>query len=228
MIVRNNRQSELNAENISKQLHCCSESKFRQGWEGNLPEDQSKTSQQQELDPQPTLILNLRCSKAGEFGNCGLTGVFWYVFKRFVVLPEQVLGLLERAKTVESRKVGIFCDVSQRIGKRIALSQEMMGVFGKNQRTTPFSDVKPASQARLAAGQHKKAITAEWVWPIVRDSCQTSERQHGDLVISHGKFPTFTNSKGRTDVEFAVYVQPKISPPQFSGGYTLAKCFLRI
>ena len=86
MIVRNNRQSELNAENISKRLHCCSESKFRQGWEGNLPEDQSKTSQQQELDPQqefdpqPTLILNLRCSKAGEFGYCGLTGVFWYLF----------------------------------------------------------------------------------------------------------------------------------------------------
>ena len=216
MIVRNNRQSELNAENISKQLHCCSESKFRQGWEGNLPEDQSKTSQQQELDPQPTLILNLRCSKAGEFGYCGLTGVFWYVFKRFVVLPEQVLGLLERAETVESRKVGLFCVVSQRIGKRFALSQEMMGVFGKNQSPTPFSDVEPAGPARLAAGQHQKAITAEWVWPLVRDSCQTSERQHGDLVISHGKFPTFTNSKGRTDVEFAVHVQPKIRRRSFS------------
>ena len=216
MIVRIHSRSEPNAKNISNQIHCCSESKFRQGWEGNLPEDQSKTSQQQELDPQLTLILNLRCSKAGEFGDCGLTGVFWYVFKRFVVLPEQVLGLLERAETVESRKVGLLCVVSQSIRKRIALSQEMMGVFGKNQRPTPFSDVEPACPARLAAGQHKKAITAEWVRPLMRDSCQTGERQHGDLVISHGKFPTFTNSKGRADVEFAVHVQPKIRRRSFS------------
>ena len=92
----------------------------------------------------------------------------------------------------------------------------MMGVFGKNQSPTPFSDVEPAGPARLAAGQHQKAITAEWVWPLVRDSCQTSERQHGDLVISHGKFPTFTNSKGRMDVEFAVHVQPKIRRHSFS------------
>lgn len=120
-----------------------------------------------------------------------------------------MLGLFERTKTVESREVGRLCVVSQRVGKRLALTQEMMGVLGENQRSAPFSNVEPASLTGLTSCQHKKAITAKRVRRLVRDSCQTGERQHRDLVISHGRFPTVTSSKGRTDVEIAVHVQAK-------------------
>jgi len=51
MIVRIRRRSEPNGENFNDHPHYCSESDFRQGWEGNVPEDLPKTSQRQELDP---------------------------------------------------------------------------------------------------------------------------------------------------------------------------------
>jgi hypothetical protein len=57
MIVPIQRWSEARTRNPNDRRHCCSESEFRQGWEGNLPEELTKTSQPQELDSQVRLCL---------------------------------------------------------------------------------------------------------------------------------------------------------------------------
>lgn len=89
MIVRIHRRSEPNAENFNEDLYCCLESEFRQGRGGEtFPKTWRKLPSGRNLDsyPIPTLILDLRCFKVGEFGYCGLADVFRYVFERFTVL----------------------------------------------------------------------------------------------------------------------------------------------
>ena len=86
MIVRIRRRSEPNAKNFNDRLHCCSESEFRQGWEGNVPEDLAKTSQRQESGLVVQADSALGRLKSGKFGHCGFTCVFRCGFECFAVL----------------------------------------------------------------------------------------------------------------------------------------------
>ena len=65
-----------------------------------------------------------------------------------------------------------------------------MSVSGENQCSAAFCDFQPAGQTGFSTGEYQKAVSTERMWRFVRNSCQPGKRQHGDLVISHGRFPT--------------------------------------
>ena len=82
---------------------------LRQGWEGNLPEDVTKTSQRQES--------SRREIETGELFESYLASVRKFFGNRVAVSREQILGLLERAETVENGKISRVGFIANGIGK---------------------------------------------------------------------------------------------------------------